>query len=125
MTLNITGPMEIIEIPTSAAFEAMLKKLDLPPPRYKGSNIGGGYFQIEVIFYPSAYFLLNNLPPHSIMGCPASSLEETKEYAARDAIEYMATDQRKVLKDYNYDELEQQRKLNKHLQSKLEEKTSS
>jgi len=56
------------------------------------------------------------------MGSPALSLEEAKIFATETAIQYMATDQRKVIKDYNFDALEEQEEINKHLRCKIEEK---
>jgi len=49
----------------------------------------------------------------------ATTLQEAKSYASTDAIRYMATDQRKVVKDSNYDELQEQMKKNSRLEHTL------
>jgi len=117
MTLNLLGPKKTIKIPTDVVLDSILKKLERPCPEYKNKDIGGSFFQTEVLFYLSAHFLKISLPPHS--GSPALSLEAQKNCAASDAIQYMATDHRKILKDYNYDELKKQRKNNKCLWREL------
>jgi len=114
--------MEVIGVPASIMLEAMLKELNLLSPKYERNSLGGACFEAKVLFYPSMQFLQNSTQPHSILGYMGDTMEEATNIAATQAIKYMKNNENKVLKDYSYDELQKEKKVNRALGRQMEAK---
>lgn len=114
--------MELVEIPATIMLAGMLKKLRLPRPEYRSHTVGGGRVVAIVVFYPSVQHLHTLSNTLSLSSDPSDSLETAANDVAVQAIKYMETVHKKVLRDFSYSEMEKKKKENEFLRQQLTKK---
>lgn len=101
--------MEVVEIPTTFPFEEMLKKLGLPIPVYKTRMSGEATLVASVMFYPATRCLGFVYGTISLADNPMDTLEAANNDTTKRAIKYMEKTEQKILKDYSFDQLNEER----------------
>ena len=102
LPFRVTVPMEGVQIPPWFLFEVMMKQMQLPPPIYTTSAAEEGQIVARVVFYPSIECFQDPLQPKSLSSYPLNSTDISIDDATLQAINYMETVQKKLIKDYHY-----------------------
>jgi len=97
--------METVKVPLSVMFEGMMKKLNLPSPKFETVVVGVNSFDSKVMFYPSTEFLLSSAQPHVLSSYfpEEKSMEEAIDGVAYQALKYMKSKEKKILKERKED----------------------
>ena len=122
LPFRVTIPMEGVQIPPWFLFEVMMKQMQLPPPIYTTSAAEEGEIIARVVFYPSIECFQDPLQPKSLSSYPSNSTDISIDDATLQAIEYMETVKKKVIKDYHYTEMEKGKKANEVLVQQVKER---
>jgi hypothetical protein len=114
--------MELIELPTTSLAEAMFEKLGLPKPVYHVHQLEQGGCRAYIEFHRTKERFLASARRTRLPSPLCVNGEAAMNCAADRAIEYMETQENKVLADYNYHQLQQQKQAYARLSDSLSEK---
>ncbi|KAI5012944.1 hypothetical protein ZWY2020_025210 [Hordeum vulgare] len=106
----ITLLMELVELSTTSLAEAMFENLELPKPVYHVRRLEQGGYRSQIEFHRTKECFHASARQIKLSSPVCEDGETSKNRAADLAIEYMETNEQKVIVDYNYYQLEQQKK---------------
>lgn len=115
--------MELVELSTTSLAETMFEKLGLPKPVYHVRQLEQSRYRSEIEFHRTKERFHTSARRTRLTSCICEDGETSMNRAADLAIEYMETKEKKVLVDYNYYQLEQQKKAYARVSSRLLEKS--
>lgn len=114
--------MELVELSTKSLAEAMFEKLGLPKSVYHVRKLDQGGYKSKIQFHHTKEGSRTSARRATLSSPICEDGEESMNRAADLAIEYMETREKKVLVDYNYYQLEQQKKAYARVSNRLLEK---
>lgn len=115
--------MELVELRTTSLAEAMFDKLGLPKPVYYVRLLEQGGYRSQIEFHRTKERYDASAPRTKLFSHICVSGEAAMDHAADLAIGYMESYGRKVLVDYNYHRLQQEKQAYAKLSDRLSETT--
>lgn len=125
-TLNLsfeTILMELVELRTTSLAEAMFDKLELPRPVYHVHMLEQGGYRAQIEFHHTRERYNASARRTKLLSHTCVSREAAMDQAADQAITYMENNENKVLADYNYYRLQQEKQSCARLSDTLSERT--
>ncbi|XBI53262.1 hypothetical protein VPH35_035508 [Triticum aestivum] len=115
--------MELVELRTPFLAETMFDKLGLPRPVYHVRMLEQGGYRAQIEFHRTKEHYDASARRTKLLSHICVSGEAAMDQAADQAIAYMENNENKVLADYNYYRLQQEKQSCARLSDKLSEKT--